>query len=234
MHFQNFLKLSAYSLNAGTMPAGAAKQAKKKAAVPTYRSLLGEAAWGRLDPAIRARFGDSPGERAFYGLMNTVHLSAAGHGLALLSRLFGTSLCPKTGRDIVAKIDVEGDTSHAAGVWNRSYLFGAGRRFTVTSVKRFDGQSGLLECLGRGFVMRLDLKAEKDALHFVSAGYEWRCGPLRLALPRLLSPGDTHVVHRELGGGRFRFTLSIRHPWLGQLVFQEGDFFERESPPWKP
>ena len=138
------------------------------------------------------------------------------------------------GSDIVTKIDVEGDASDASGVWNRSYLLPRGQRYTVTSVKRFDPDAGLLECLGRGFVMHLDLYAEPDALHFVSAGYAWHCGPVKIPLPRLLSPGDTHVIHRELGGGRFRFTLSIRHPWLGELAYQEGDFFEREGPKWKP
>jgi hypothetical protein len=227
MYFQIFLKLPTY-LTHTSVPEPYARSA------PTYRSLLGEAAWMRIDPAIRARFGDMPGERAFYGMMTTVRLSLAGRGLALLSRLFGKSLCPKTGRHIVTKIDIEGEASHAAGTWNRSYLLPRGRRFTVTSVKRFDPELGLLECLGRGFVMRLELKAERDALHFISSGYEWQCGPLRLALPHLLSPGQTHVVHRELGGGRFRFTLAINHPWLGELVFQQGDFFERENVSWKP
>lgn len=228
MQFQTFLKLQLF------MSVGAAPAPRRMTIKPTYRSLLGETHWLRLDPAIRDRFSGGATGRGFYGLMSTVRLSLGGHCLALLARLFGKSLCPKTGSDVVTKIDVEGHASDASGVWNRSYLLPRGQRYTVTSIKRFDPDAGLMECLGRGFVMYLDLYAEPDALHFVSTGYAWYCGPVKIPLPRLLSPGDTHVIHRELGGGRFRFTLSIRHPWLGELAFQEGDFFEREGPAWKP
>ncbi len=221
MVFQNFLKLPYLSMSV-------AAEAPLR---PTYRSLLGETAWQRLDPAIRARFDGRARTSAFYGMMGTVRLSAAGRVLALVARLFGSSLCPRIGRDIVTLIEVGGSRPDDLGMWRRRYLLAGGRGFTVTSVKRFDPDHGLLECLGGGIVMALDLIAERDALHFVSRGYAWQLGPLHLPLPRLLWPGQTHVVHRELGGGRFRFTLAIRHPWFGELAFQEGDFFEREATP---
>ncbi|MBT5432432.1 MAG: DUF4166 domain-containing protein [Alphaproteobacteria bacterium] len=223
MLFQNFLKLPT---NLWGIPT---TQEARPTRDTSYQGLLGHRAWMALDPAIRERFAKRHDHRAFYGTMRRVALSPGGRVLALISRLFGSSLFPGTGRDIVTLIAVDGGAGDAAGHWERSYLLPAGHRFTVHSTKRLDAQDGLLECLGRGFVMKLDLRAEHDALHFVSTGYEWRCGPLCIALPDALSPGATHVVHRELGGGRFRFSLSITHPWFGLLAFQEGDFFEREA-----
>ena len=228
MFFQNFLK---FPMN---LPAVGFPRRAEQARWPhttTYRSLLGDKAWERLDPAIRDRFGARSRNRGFYGAMRWVELSVGGRFLAMLSRLFGSSLFPHTGADIVTLIDVEGTADDASGTWNRAYLMPRGRRFTVRSVKRFDARDGLLECLGRGFVMKLDLRAQPDALHFVSTGYQWRCGALHIPLPDILSPGETHVVHRELGGGRFRFSLSIDHTLFGRLVFQEGDFFEKENTP---
>jgi hypothetical protein len=32
-----------------------------------------------------------------------------------------------------------------------------------------------------------------------------------------------------LGQGRFRFTLTFDHPWLGRTVFQDGVFEDPES-----
>lgn len=228
MFFQNFLKFPM------DLPAvGLPRRAEQPHWSPstTYHSLLGVKAWGRLDPAIRDRFGARNHNRAFYGAMRRVELSIPGRFLALLSRLLGSSLFPHTGTDIVTLIDVDGAAADASGTWSRAYLMPNGRRFTVKSVKRFDAKDGLLECLGRGFVMKLDLHAQPDALHFVSAGYQWRCGRLHIPLPDMLSPGATHVTHRELGSGRFRFTLSIDHTLFGRLVFQEGDFFEKEITP---
>jgi hypothetical protein len=218
MVLQAFLKLPTDIADA---PTAAVPRARA-----TYRGLLGEDAWFRLDPAIRARFDGHRPERAFYGLMTTVRLSVMGHALALLVRAIGSALCPQDGRDMATLIAVGGD-----GAWERRYLLPEGRAFTVRSVKRFDPDHGLLECLGRGVVMHLALDAERDALHFTSTGYGWMAGRFHLPLPKALWPGVTRVTHRELGGGRFRFTLAIHHPWLGEIAFQEGDFFEREGRP---
>ncbi len=222
MTFQEFLKFPTAT--------GFAPAARARRPLPTYRSLLGEAGWRLLDPAIRGRFDGRHVHRAFYGLMGTVRLSMAGRALALLTRLFGRALCTSAGRDMVTMIDV-GGSGDEAGVWQRRYLMPGGRAFTVKSVKRFDAERGLLECLGHGIVMELDLTAEPDVLHFTSRAYAFHGGGLHIRLPRALWPGQTRVSHRELGGGRFRFTLSIVHPWFGELVFQEGDFFEREDRP---
>ena len=110
MFFQNFLK---FPTVVGVYAPSAGRVRRADAEAPTYRSLLGDVAWQRLDPAIRARFGDDCSKRSFYGLMGTVRLSPAGRVLAVLARLFGTSLCPRTGGDLVTMIDVEGDASSA-------------------------------------------------------------------------------------------------------------------------
>ena len=51
----------------------------------------------------------------------------------------------------------------------------------------------------------------------------------RFRLPRLLWPGVLEVTHRALDDERFRFTMSIRHPWLGLLFFQTGVFWEARA-----
>jgi hypothetical protein len=83
--------------------------------------------------------------------------------------------------------------------------------------------------------MELDLRTDDGALHFVTTGYhlEIPCSallrrymkrPLRLRFPAWWLPGRTHVVHRDLGDGRFRFTMTIRHAWFGELFHHDGVF----------
>ena len=79
-------------------------------------------------------------------------------------------------------------------------------------------------CVGGGFGMSLDVFKRDRALHFVSRRYFWRVGPWRVPLPHLFSPGRAHVIHADLGGGRFRFTMTFRHAWLGTLFRQDGVF----------
>jgi hypothetical protein len=40
----------------------------------------------------------------------------------------------------------------------------------------------------------------------------------------LWPPGRTEVIHRDLGAGRFRFTMHIRHPQFGELFHHDGVF----------
>ena len=74
--------------------------------------------------------------------------------------------------------------------------------------------------------MALNISVEHEALLFRSAGYFLQIGPLRLALPEWLTPGDMTVAHIDLGGGEFRFTLDIVHPRFGMLIRQSAVFRE--------
>ncbi|HUH85157.1 MAG TPA: DUF4166 domain-containing protein, partial [Stellaceae bacterium] len=74
--------------------------------------------------------------------------------------------------------------------------------------------------------MTLALAESQGALHFRSTEYFWRWRRWRLALPRWLTPGEMHVVHADLGGGRFRFAIAITHPLFGEIIRQDGVFRE--------
>ena len=61
-------------------------------------------------------------------------------------------------------------------------------------------------------------------------GYYFDLGfGLKLWLPRLLSPGVTHVEHIDLDHGWFRFTMTVTHPLFGEMFFQTGRFCATEE-----
>ena len=74
--------------------------------------------------------------------------------------------------------------------------------------------------------MALTATVEDAALVFRSAFYFLAWRERRLRLPRFVSPGELTVIHRELGGGHFAFTLELRHPLLGLLLRQHAVFKE--------
>lgn len=198
---------------------------------PTFRRLLGDAAWRRLDPAVRARFAvkPAPGEvLIFAGTMGVVRRSWFGWLLAQACRLIGTPLVRQEGRNVPTEVRVSSD---AAGgiVWARRYAFADGGNVEVRSTKRPDPPAGLLECVGYGLGMRLRLFERDGALHFVSVGYCVDIGRRRIRIPDLLTPGEAHVVHKDEGGGWFRFTLRFRHRWFGETCFQQGLFRQVEG-----
>lgn len=192
----------------------------------TIRKQLG-ADWHKLHPAIQTRFASEPtyDEPVFYrGIMEAVECSGAGRLFAHLTRIIGNPLSPHRGHHV--RMDVMLYKRHGKnGVyWQRSYYHAGHKPYTVTSVKRESHKGEMLECVGGGFGMVLKVSAENNQLHFRSTRYFWQWGRLRVPLPHLLSPGTTHVIHEQVAGKAFRFTITMQHPVLGRTFYQTGLF----------
>ena len=43
-------------------------------------------------------------------------------------------------------------------------------------------------------------------------------------------PGQTTVIHRDLGNGAFRFIFFTQHLWFGEMFYQEGVFHDPLEP----
>lgn len=204
------------------------------AADSTFRRLLGEAAWQRLNPNVRARFAVKPEAGqvfAFAGVMDVVRRSWFGWLLGHICRLIGTPVTPQRGRDVPTVVRIYRSRRGDGIVWERRYRFSGQAPVVVSSTKRADPPDGLLECAGRGVAMRLRLFERDGAIHFASTGYCIEVGRRRLPIPHLLTPGDAHVVHSDEGNGWFRFTMSFRHRLFGETYFQEGLFHQTEEMP---
>ncbi len=193
----------------------------------TIRNQLGEDAWMRLDPAIRARFEADPKEGevvAYRGTMQTVRRSRAGWLFAQLTRIIGNPLTPYAGTDVPMDVELTKRRGRDGVYWRRVYYYAGRRPFTVVSVKKESKSGEMLECVGGGFGMVLAVSEENAALHFRSRYFFWQIGRLRVRMPRWLAPGETHVMHEDIGEGNFIFRLSMVHDQLGETFFQEGVF----------
>jgi Domain of unknown function (DUF4166) len=205
------------------------------AAHRSLRGVLGEPAWQRLPPAVRARFGE-PVVVAYIGTFELVRASLAGSLLAHVCRLIGTPVVPRTGCNVAAVVHVGPRQEGVA--WDREYRWPNSSGWLVRSTKVIDAIEGLVERLPARLCMPLQVYELDGVLHFVSRGYyfdfsdlssrhRWQC---KLRLPAWLSPGITHVQHIDQGNGWFRFTMSVVHPWFGELFYQTGRFHAAEKP----
>lgn len=191
---------------------------------PDFRRLLGDAAWGRLPQAVRARFDShahSSQTTVYRGEMR-VAASRSGRWLAQLCRLIGTPVAPHVGDVVPMQVRVF-DTPQGV-VWERRYEFAGRAPVIVRSTKQLDDNGGLVEALNAGLHMRLRVFEERGQLHFLSTGYYFHAGMLRFNLPDWFLPGATHVVHEDLGAGLFRFSMRTIHRWFGEMFFQDGVF----------
>lgn len=185
----------------------------------TIARILGARAWLSLPDAVRTRF--SRVTTALYRGETDTMLSAIGKLFAWGLALFGAPLPVLTG---ASEALVEVSVRDGGMSWTRAYRGPLGLTFEVRSIKRPSQDGRLLECCAGGWTMLLDVFVDEGALVFRSCRFFWRFGAISVPIPLWLTPGVAEVRHADLGGGRFRFTLSFDHPWAGRTVFQDGVF----------
>jgi Domain of unknown function (DUF4166) len=192
--------------------------------------VLGETAWHRLPPAVQVRFGAPVLAVDYVGEFEVVRASLLGRAISWLCTLIGTPVVPRTGQHVPAIVRVGPDNRGV--VWSREYQWPNKSRCLVHSTKVIAADGTLVEELPARLCMPLDVYERDRVLHFVSRGYyfdlgTWgRAGHIKVPLPTWLSPGTTHVEHADEGGvtGWFRFTMTVTHPFFGELFYQTGRF----------
>ncbi len=200
-----------------------------------FRALIPEREWASLPPAVRRRFGKrlAQGASAVYvGRVVAMRFSRFGRLCAQVARLFGGPLPLEVGAGRASVVTVTEDPDGGGQVWTRLYARACGFPQVIHSAKRFAGPTGLEEHVGAGIGMALTVAVVDGALAFRSQRYFVECFGQRVCLPDWLTPGALTVTHADAGAleppDAFRFTLDIRHPWLGQLIRQEAVFRDAE------
>jgi hypothetical protein len=191
-----------------------------------FERLLGSD-WPLLPGAVRERFlrrietGDCV---SYVGRVTECRMSFAGRMLAQLTRIVGAPLPLGTDTGVAASVSVTADDGRINQYWTRQYGRRRGFPQVIHSAKRFAGSTGLEETIGHGIGIALRLRIHAGVLLFVSDHYFVRLLGLRMRLPAWVSPGQLTVGHRDLGNGRFVFSLDLVHPWFGELIHQAATF----------
>ncbi len=161
----------------------------------------------------------------YQGVMQTVWRSKAGWLFALLTSLIGNPLTSHQGENIPMTVKLTSQKNNAGIKWQRTYGFKKIKQCIVSSVKK-EYHGKMVECVGAGFGMFLNVTAENGALHFRSSRYFCKIFGYCLPIPHLLSPGTTHVIHEDLGNSQFRFSITMKHSLLGKTFYQSGIFHD--------
>ena len=182
---------------------------------------VGAAGWARLPAAVRRRFGAGHPDVDYTGRME-LRCSAIGRVYAGLSRAFGSPLTGLQAHGLAATVRVRSN-GQGGVVWERVFGDAAGAA-TVRSTKEPGAGAQLTERTDGGLAMALDVFEEDGSLIFQSRRFFLALGRLSIPVPGWLSPGQCRVTHTDLGGGDFRFTLSMQHPLWGETFYQSGVF----------
>jgi hypothetical protein len=197
-----------------------------------FQSLLAPEDWASLPAPVRRRFSVRLGNAqsvVYVGEVAETRVSLAGRAFAQLARLIGAPLPFESGGRTASAVMVAEDEQIGGQLWTRVYAREGQFPQVIHSAKRFDGPTGIEECVRFGVGMALTIHVESRALVFRSAHYFARIAGRRLRIPHWLTPGELEVVHREERDGRFSFTLTVRHRLFGEIIRQIAFF--RDAPP---
>src|SRR5258707_2136167 len=195
--------------------------------------VCGQGGGAPLPEAVRVLFAKPPLAVDYVGEFDVVRASWLGQLVAIVCQLLGTPVVPRTGLRVPAIVHV-GPTPRGVA-WNREYRWPNGQACLVRSTKIIDSRGGLVERLPARLCMPLDVFEQGGVLHFVSRGYYFDLGKrldggrIKVRLPGLLSPGTTHVEHIDEADGWFRFTMTVTHPFFGEMFYQTGRFRAAET-----
>jgi hypothetical protein len=192
-----------------------------------FRALLGASAWAQLPLAVQARFSkrlSGAVSVVYQGEVVECRLSRSGWLLAQALRIIGAPLPIARDTLVPAVVTVTEDEARGGQFWTRQYGHHCGFPQLIQSSKRFAGPTGLEEYIGGGIGVALRVEVRDGALVFISDHYFLSLRRWRLRLPEWLSPGRLTVGHTDCGDGWFAFTLSLDHPWLGNLMAQTALF----------
>jgi len=215
-------------------PAHAGAGADAAAAAPLdLAALVGAEGWSRLPAAVQQRFATGHADTVYRGHMD-LRCSRLGRVVAVLSALAGGPLTGSNAQQVPTTVNVRGN-GRGGVVWERRFhhhAAGGGPHRAdrvVRSTKEIDTDGRTLrERTDGGLSMALRVFEDGGALVFESRRYFFVLGRWRLPVPALLSPGVCRVSHRDLGAGRFRFTLTMTHPLWGETFHQTGVFADPE------
>lgn len=196
-----------------------------------YPEIIGQN-WQTLSNSIQRRFiKNIPSREAtiYQGRIHKTRLSVAGHVLSFLSNIIGAPMPKSTQERGPVIVIVREARAFNGQYWTR--VFANKNKFPkiIQTIKRFAGPTGLEEMVTSFFGIALTIKTDRNNLSFISDHYFLSIGTRRLQLPSCLIPGTLIINHKETGPKRFRYTLSLTHPLLGEIFYQTA-IFEEISP----
>lgn len=194
-----------------------------------YRALVGENGWRKIHPAIQERFSEKIHQVVTYrGVMKEVYLSFAGKIFAHICRLIGTPLALYEGKDVPMEVKVYPNEKLKGMTWDRFYHYQNKPVNRVASTKCILPEGGLVEMVGFGFGMKLDVFEKNNAIVFESEEFFWKLGNKKIRIPNWMTPGKTTVRQIAINNKEFEFRLSVTHPFLGEVYRQIGVFKAEE------
>ena len=199
---------------------------------PVLKAALG-ADWHRLPEALRKNFDLQPGSNGqivLSGTMYEIRHSLLAKLLIFPAQLVG-ALVPWQGENVPVTIEISAQTAEKKCIfWRRTHNFPSHAPFIFSSRMEYLHGNEIIEKVGCGLGMRMQVSLEDDILKLTSICYQWDIFGRIIRIPNWLLLGTGQIIERAVSADQFEMFFEINHPWLGRTFSYNGIFrFEKQT-----
>jgi len=108
--------------------------------------------------------------------------------------------------------------------WHRTMTYSDGKTAHFRSQMAYVDAHELIETIGYGFGLRLQIDVRNGDLIYRSKGHFWQWCGIRLTIPDWLLLGSATISEQALSDEEFYLDFTIRHPWWGETYSYRGHF----------
>lgn len=128
-----------------------------------------------------------------------------------------------------ATVRAEVDKTAAGGIlhWKRTLTYPDGKVDYFCSQMHYAGKNRLIETIGFGFGLTLQVTVDNGDLLYRSAGHFWRCGRFKLNIPDWLLLGSATIREHAVSNDAFYLDFTLTHPLWGISYCYWGNFCYR-------
>lgn len=191
--------------------------------IPMMQKVLGED-WDLLPEVIQRHYRISDGQQSCLEGTLTIDYPNAQLPMVWLIHLFGGLLL---WRGQAAQVRVEKTVGASDGDvldWHRTITYPDGRSDYFRSRMQFVAEHQVIETIGFGFGLLMDVVVDEGGLRYRSLGHFWQWRGWRLPIPDWLLLGSATISERALSEDVFYLDFTIRHPLWGVSYCYRGDF----------
>jgi len=181
--------------------------------------------WAALPPVIQRHYQITAPQQAITvtGNMNIDYPYWLTPAIKLL-RLFG-ALVDLKGEGLAVQVKKWRQTDPSILYWQRHIQAADnGKQCVFASRMAWQQDHELIESVGMGFGIRLQLSVEQGKLVYQSRGHLLKLGPLTLPIPDSLLLGHALITEQALSEDTFQLNFKITHPLWGKTYYYGGIF----------
>ncbi len=194
--------------------------------IPLLKLALGDN-WQKLPAVIQSHYQLPLGQQTQNVVIGDMHIHYPVFvtPIVVITRMMGALIGMK-GAGMSARVEKwMSETEPGTLFWKRSIQSPDGKGTVFASRMEHCQGNQLIERVGWGFGLYLNLSVENNRLIYRSDGHLWQAGRLRIPIPDVMFLGHATIIETAVDDSRFELDFRIRHPLFGE-TYRYGGIFQ--------